>query len=150
MCGLLASGDVRGTGVVLRMSLLCPCRRHPNRHLPDTAKHTPRPAGCSDDSNIDIIRTLLPCRLRSETSYCIGAPVATQCLVTCRKLISRPTSPQQRTSRQRFSQKGCQISARIPSLERACSLVSDDMLKVVLAPGCACPGGYGHGTSNAA
>jgi hypothetical protein len=104
MCSLLVSGDVRCTGVVLRMSLRC-FRGHLNRHLPDTAKHTPRTAGCSDDSNTDIIRTLLPCRFRSESSSCLGAPVATQCRVTFKKRISQPTSPQRRPSRQRCFSK---------------------------------------------
>jgi hypothetical protein len=72
-----------------------------------------------------------------------------QCWLTCKKLISRPTNLQQRSSSRKIFQQGCQKSIRISPLERACSLVSDDVLEKDLAPGCARVDGYGYTTSNA-
>jgi hypothetical protein len=72
-----------------------------------------------------------------------------QCWLACKELISRPRNPQQRSSSRKTFQQVCQKSIRISPLERACSLVSDDVLEKVLAPGCAGVGGYGHTTSSA-
>jgi hypothetical protein len=70
-------------------------------------------------------------------------------LANLRKVISGPTNPQQRPSSRKIFQQGCQINIKISPLERACVLISEDMLENVLAPGCGGVGGYGYTTSNA-